>query len=584
MIKYVKNKEIKIGIVGRNFGNIVALELKDLHEIAWKADSTDNLNNLADVDIAYIASPTEFHFEHSKLFLEKKIAVVVEKPPTLSSEALTELIDLARINGTFIYFSDLFRFREDITKNLQNIENVTWSKVSVTKDWVACRLAYHYLYLFADDLIKNETLKVQICHKDRLKFSLDINDREISFDFSQNANLNLHKIDDCVLESGLMGPISKMLSSNNLTKNAININNRNALGVVKFLEMLRKFMPKINVIGGGIFGSQTAISLAKSGVNVTLYEKNNELISQASAINQYRVHRGYHYPRSAKTVAECQNAMPEFLKNFGQAIITDHTSHYAIASNKSKVNPEQYKNFLSDHCLPYEEIQTLKNCKWTAKVDEYIFSPSILKQLINYRLHALGVDLKLGKAVSNDEINQTSDLVVLAVYSDTGSFDGMSYQHEICEKPVVRLPKKYKGKSYVIMDGPFMCIDPFDDTEFHVMGNVVHAIHSTNIGITPIIPKNMQSFIDKGIIPHTKIQDITNYKNFKKTYDEFFDYSDEIEHVGSMFTVRSVLPNRDHDDARPTEVRRVDENKLLIFSGKVVTCVSSANKVLELAW
>ena len=60
---------------------------------------------------------------------------------------------------------------------------------------------------------------------------------------------------------------------------------------------------KIAVIGGGIFGITTAFTLGEE-YDVELFEKNNDLLKAASGSNQYRVHRGYHYPRSMKTVLE----------------------------------------------------------------------------------------------------------------------------------------------------------------------------------------------------------------------------------------------------------------------------------------
>ena len=60
---------------------------------------------------------------------------------------------------------------------------------------------------------------------------------------------------------------------------------------------------KIAVIGGGIFGITTAFTLGKE-YDVELFEKNNDLLKAASGSNQFRVHRGYHYPRSMETVLE----------------------------------------------------------------------------------------------------------------------------------------------------------------------------------------------------------------------------------------------------------------------------------------
>ena len=56
---------------------------------------------------------------------------------------------------------------------------------------------------------------------------------------------------------------------------------------------------------------------------------------------------------------------------------------------------------------------------------------------------------------------------------------------------------------------------------------------------------------------------------------------DKSEHIGSMFTFRTVLPNREKDDARPTLVEKIDDNMFSIFSGKMGTCVNAAEEILE---
>ncbi len=54
------------------------------------------------------------------------------------------------------------------------------------------------------------------------------------------------------------------------------------------------------------------------------------------------------------------------------------------------------------------------------------------------------------------------------------------------------------------------------------------------------------------------------------------------EHVGSMYTFRTKPPYREHDDARPTNVERVDDKHLTIFSGKIPTCVDAAEQVVNI--
>ena len=55
---------------------------------------------------------------------------------------------------------------------------------------------------------------------------------------------------------------------------------------------------RIAVVGGGIFGVSAAVKLARAGHQADLFEKQRDILCAASGINQYRIHRGYHYPRN----------------------------------------------------------------------------------------------------------------------------------------------------------------------------------------------------------------------------------------------------------------------------------------------
>ena len=52
-------------------------------------------------------------------------------------------------------------------------------------------------------------------------------------------------------------------------------------------------------------------------------------------------------------------------------------------------------------------------------------------------------------------------------------------------------------------------------------------------------------------------------------------------HLGSMYTIRTVLPYKDKTDERPTIVTQ-QENDFILFSGKVGNCVEAADKIIKL--
>ena len=65
------------------------------------------------------------------------------------------------------------------------------------------------------------------------------------------------------------------------------------------MKNLRK---SICIIGGGFYGCYIAKKIKEdfSNFNVNIYEKNNDLLTEAGKNNQYRLHLGFHYPRSKK--------------------------------------------------------------------------------------------------------------------------------------------------------------------------------------------------------------------------------------------------------------------------------------------
>ena len=50
-----------------------------------------------------------------------------------------------------------------------------------------------------------------------------------------------------------------------------------------------------------------------------------------------------------------------------------------------------------------------------------------------------------------------------------------------------------------------------------------------------------------------------------------------------MYTIRTVPPYREHDDSRPTIIEQIDEKTIVVFSGKIPTCIDVAEQILDIA-
>ncbi len=87
------------------------------------------------------------------------------------------------------------------------------------------------------------------------------------------------------------------------------------------------------VIGAGWYGCHIALTLLQAGHDVRIVDKANRFFAGSSAKNQNRLHLGYHYPRSAETIAECQRGFAAFKTAYPTLSSPIPNNLYLIASD-----------------------------------------------------------------------------------------------------------------------------------------------------------------------------------------------------------------------------------------------------------
>ena len=125
---------------------------------------------------------------------------------------------------------------------------------------------------------------------------------------------------------------------------------------------------QIAVIGGGIYGCHfanvfqkacEAVELScqiKVNAKLTIFEKDAALFSQASGKNSFRIHKGFHYPRTGNTRRMCYDDHGRFCQHYSHFFqTTDHDEDtpafakvFAIAKDdRSKLDYEAMCNLLA---------------------------------------------------------------------------------------------------------------------------------------------------------------------------------------------------------------------------------------------
>ena len=116
-------------------------------------------------------------------------------------------------------------------------------------------------------------------------------------------------------------------------------------------------MKSVAVVGGGIFGATAAVDLAWAGHNVVLFEAAGDLLTGASGINQYRLHRGYHYPRSLATAVASRDAERSFRARYADAVVDGVEHVYGVAGRDSLTDPDTFVRFLEAAGLDYRVVE-----------------------------------------------------------------------------------------------------------------------------------------------------------------------------------------------------------------------------------
>src|SRR3990167_7808624 len=340
---------------------------------------------------------------------------------------------------------------------------------------------------------------------------------------------------------------------------------------------------KVAIVGGGLFGCTTAIHAARLGHDVHLFERGSDILGAASAVNQFRLHRGYHYPRSSATARECKATEASFRAEYGECVI-DGSTIYAIADG-SRTSPVDYLGFCVAHDLPFRAASApFDTTSLSIAIEgvEGLIDPVKLRELIFGRLDGVKIHLR---TPATPALRDQFNIIVIAAYAGTNdvalALDCAvePFQYEVIEKPVLRLPRRYKSFSMVVMDGEFCSLDPYGETGLHIMGHVKHAIHSANTGLEAEVPEHLVGYLNRGIIEKPEGSRIAG---FIESGSKYIPVLSKAEYIGSMFTIRAVLPERDATDERPTLVEALDGQVIRIFSGKLGTCVAAAHKVMDM--
>jgi hypothetical protein len=336
---------------------------------------------------------------------------------------------------------------------------------------------------------------------------------------------------------------------------------------------------KIAIAGAGIYGATAAIRLAERGHQVRLFDPLG-VMRAASAINQYRVHSGYHYPRSPETITETLEARREFVKEFAPAIVRNSRHYYAIPREGSRTRPQEYEQIMRSHglllraCQPeWMNFEYIDQCY---QVEENIYDPDLLRTVIEARLGTLGI--KIEQSDFSREMRGDYDFVVWATYGMGASREIFKIaKYQVAEKILIALPAELQGIALVVVDGPFTAFDPYGSSQFSLFGSAKNTNHWTSSDRQEPIPEKYLSLLNQS--EFVSVEN-TRFEAMREDCCLTVPGAKNAKYMGSRFTLR-VVEDDPERDRRILYVRDGLPGEIHIFSGKVVGAVKAARMVCE---
>jgi len=334
---------------------------------------------------------------------------------------------------------------------------------------------------------------------------------------------------------------------------------------------------KIAVCGAGIYGATIAIRLAERGHRVELFDPLG-ILRAASAINQFRIHSGYHYPRSPETIQETLEARAEFTAAFAPAIVRTSQHFYAIPREGSQTAPDLFEQVMARYelfckpCRPaWMNFDFIARCY---AVDEQLYDPQILRDTIAASIAAL--QIAFTQSAFPENRRDEYDFIVRACYGlgpSLGQFKIAKYQ--VAEKILIELPAELQKISLVVIDGPFTAFDPYGSSGKSQFGSAKHTNHWTTTDPAAPIPQPYAPLMNA---PDSAPFPGTHFEAMRRDSALAVPASKDARYLGSRFTMR-VVENNPAEDRRTLLIQESAPTELHVFSGKVVSAVKAASQI-----
>ena len=321
----------------------------------------------------------------------------------------------------------------------------------------------------------------------------------------------------------------------------------------------------ICIIGAGFYGCFIAKKISENFKNfeIEVFEKNNNLITEAGKNNQYRLHLGFHYPRSVQTIKQTQEGSKIFIKEFKNFISKPKKNIYLI-HKKSLTSFSKYKNIFKKLNVNFKEIN-LNQIDFLKNKEMYQGAINTSEQVIlidklvpwlrkiikkNCKVHLNNqirkIDSKKGEIFDRNNNAKKFDYIINTTYTNPNFGLRKKYKIKYEIAGMVKIKNTLKNTAITIMDGPFVSIYPRNNSEASISSVKYTPIKKfrdlTSLKKYLKYAKKNKKIFEKRIINHSK----KFFNNKVKIVSKGIILAPKVKILNDKFSERVSLVKQNH--------------------------------------
>lgn len=363
------------------------------------------------------------------------------------------------------------------------------------------------------------------------------------------------------------------------------------------------FEQDVVVVGGGFYGVMVALYARRHlGLDVVLIERESQLMTRASSVNQARVHGGYHYPRSLVTARRSRVNYPRFVDEFRECVDSSFEMIYAISARGSRVTASQFVRFcrtigarVEPATRSVSELFEPTLVEAAFRVEECAFDAAKLRDRLTRDLAEAGVDLQLGVTATRlsrlpegrlcvhldggraAEVSASN--VLNCTYASlnglmvASGLQGIALKHELTEVCLVEPPEALRHIGVTLMCGSFFSCMPFPTRGLHSLTHVRYTPHRT--------------WLERGVLGDpdalecaAAIPRESAFPRMQRDAQRYLPGLSGARYVDSLWEVKTVLPRNEVDDGRP--ILFAQDSALPGFSSLMGSKIDNVYDILDL--